>query len=183
MQSTGIGRWQFSAPTAGLSDTVNIGGNLIIDGSNSTATNVVGVTSNGTSNGSTTVIINVAGNVTVTGNPANNSYTNFSASRGSQGGSGTAVWNFYGNFSMSNATTQNSNPTGAKFVFAKTGRQTMTLSGVAFSSGCPVEVSKGTTLSMGTSVLGGSGTFTLIRGNVRVRTLWRLGQHALEHRR
>ncbi|MGA7161756.1 MAG: T9SS type A sorting domain-containing protein [Bacteroidota bacterium] len=166
VQNTGSGtsRWQFCAPAVGASDTLNIGGNLVIDGTASTASAVVNVTSNGTSNGSTTILINVAGNITVTGNPANNSYTNFSASRGSQGGSGTAVWNLYGNFSMSNATTQNSNATGAKFVFAKAGKQTMTLSGVAFSSGCPVEVSKVTTLSMGTSVLGGSGTFTADTG-------------------
>jgi len=165
VQNTGTGRWQFCAPLADSSVTVNIAGNLIIDGSASSSSAVVGVTSNGTSNGLTTIIINVMGNVIVTGNPANSTYTNFAASRGSQGSTGTATWNLYGNsFSMTNATTQNSNPTGAKFVFAKAGRQTMTLSGVAFSSGCPVEVSKGTTLSMGTSVIGGSGTFTVDSG-------------------
>ncbi len=165
VQNTGSGRWQLCAPNAsGVSDTVNIGGNLTVDGSASTSSALVGVTSNGTSNAGTTIIINVAGNITVTGNPANNSYTNFSVSRGSQGGTGTAVWNLYGNFSMSNATTQNSNAAGAKFVFAKAGKQTMTLSGVAFAGGCPVEVSKVSTLTMGTSVLGGSGTFVLDTG-------------------
>ncbi len=161
VMNTGTGRWQFCAPQAGVSDTVNIGGNLIIDGSSSSASALVGVTSNGTSNGSTTVIINIAGNVNVTGNPAVRSWTNFSVSRGSQGATGTTTWNLYGNsFSMSNAATQNSNPTGAKFVFAKAGKQTMTLSGDSVVA-CPVRVLNGTTLSMGTSVLGGSGTFTL----------------------
>ena len=163
IQNTGTARCYFCAPTAGSSDTVNIGGNLIIDGSASTSTAQVLVSSNGTGNGNTNVIINVAGNITVTGNPANNTYTNFSVSRGSQGGTGTAIWNLYGNFSMSNATTQNSNSTGAKFIFAKAGRQTMTLTGDSISS-CPVRVLNGTTLSMGTSVLHGSGTFTLDTG-------------------
>ena len=64
VQNTGTGRWQFCAPNAaGVSDTVNIGGNLIVDGTGSTSSAVVGVTSNGTSNGGTTVIINVAGSM------------------------------------------------------------------------------------------------------------------------
>jgi hypothetical protein len=167
IQNTGTARCYLCAPTANGSETLNIGGDLIIDGSSSNASAQVLVSSNGTSNGGTTIIINVAGNITVTGNPANNSYTNFSVSRGTQGGTGTTTWNLYGNsFSMSNATTQNSTttPNGAKFVFAKAGKQTMTISGVAFAGGCPVEVSKGTTLSMGTSVLAGAGTFALDSG-------------------
>ncbi len=163
--NTGSGRWQFCAPLGNASDTVNIGGNLIIDGSASSGSALVGVTSNGSSNAGTTIVINVAGDITVTGNPANTSWTNFSVSRGSQGGSGTTKWIIYGsNFSMANATTQNSNATGAKFVFAKAGAQTLTLSSVTFASGFPVEVSNGTTLNMGTSILGGSGTFTLNSG-------------------
>ena len=164
MNTGATGRWQLCAPAGRASDTLIIDGNLTVDGSALTGTTVVNLTSNGTSNGLTTVVINVMGNVTVTGNSANKAWTNFSVSRGSQGGTGTTTWNLYGSsFSMTNATTQNSNATGAKFVFAKAGKQTMTLSGDSLV-GFPLRVLNGSTLSMGTSVLGGSGTFTLDSG-------------------
>ena len=54
----------------------------------------------------------------------------------------------------------------AKFVFAKAGKQTLTLSGATYGGGgLPLEVGSGTTLTMGTSVLGGAGTFTLLPGS------------------
>ncbi len=165
--NTGSGRWQLCAPAASTADTVVINGNLTVDGSASSASALVGVTSNGSGNGGTSILITIGGNVTVTGNPANTTWTNFAVSRGSQGATGTTTWNLLGNsFSMSNATTQNSNttPGGAKFLFAKSGSQTLTLSSVTFSGGFPVEVASGTTLSMGTSVIAGSGTFTLNSG-------------------
>jgi xylan 1,4-beta-xylosidase len=151
IQSTGSGRWQMCAPSAGASATVTINGDIIqSDGQ---------FTSNGTSNANTTITINLDGNIDVTGG-------NFSVSRGSQGGSGTTVWNLYGNVSLANATTQNSNSTGARFVFAnKGGSQTLTFDGVTFGGGgFPVEVDSGATLDMGTSVLQGNGGFTLKAG-------------------
>ncbi|HTX19177.1 MAG TPA: T9SS type A sorting domain-containing protein [Bacteroidota bacterium] len=166
VQGTGASsRLYFCAPTAGGSDTVNIAGNLIVDGSATTSSSQIAFSSNGSGNGGTTIIINIGGNVTVTGNAANNAYTNFSVSRGSQGGSGTTLWNLYGNFTMTNATTQNSNTGGiARFVFSKAGRQALSFSGVNFAGGCPIEVKNGSTLSMGTSVLGSSGIFMVDSG-------------------
>ena len=77
VQNTGSGRWNLCAPAAGAAVTVNIAGNLVVDGSASTSSQLVGVTSNGTSNGTTTVIVNVQGNVLVAGNPTNNAWTKF----------------------------------------------------------------------------------------------------------
>jgi hypothetical protein len=152
--STGSGRWQMSAPPAGSASAhtaaiININGNINVSGAT--------FTSNGTSNNYTDITINTIRNVDVTGG-------NFSVSRGSQGGTGTTTWNLNGDFSMSNATTQNSNPAGAKFVFAKAGTQTLTLGAGNTLTSLPLEVSSGTTLNMGTSVLAGSGVFTLNSG-------------------
>ena len=104
------------------------------------------------------------GNISVIGG-------SFAISAGSQAGSGNTVWNLYtGNFSLSNATASNATTTTgggfAKFVFAKAGKQTLTLSGAAYGAGgLPLEVGSGTTLTMGTNVLGGAGTFTLLPGS------------------
>jgi len=152
--STGSGRWQMCAPPAGTSSahsvaTVTINGSINQSGGQ--------FTSNGTSNNYTDITINTMGNVAVTGG-------NFSVSRGSQGGTGTTTWNLYGDFSMSNATTQNSNSAGAKFVFAKPGVQPLALGAGNTLTSLPIEVSDSTTLSMGSSVLSGSGVFTLKPG-------------------
>lgn len=147
--STGSGRWQMCAPTTGTSATVTINGDIKQSGGN--------FTTNGTSNGNTTITINHLGNINVTGG-------NFSISRGSQGGTGTVTWNVQnGNFSMSGATTQNSTtaPNGAKFVFAKAGTQTLTLGSGNSLTALPLEISSGTTLDMGLSKLRGSGMFRL----------------------
>jgi hypothetical protein len=110
------------------------------------------LTSNGTGNGNTKITIEQYGNVTVTGG-------NFSVSRGSQGGTGSTRWYLYnGNFSMSNATTQNSNPTNARFVFSKAGIQSLTIGSGNTLTALPFEVEGGTTLNLGTSALAGSGT-------------------------
>ena len=172
--NTGSGRWQWCAPAAGTSGaltsvTVNVGGNLVIDGSAATsAATGVSVTSNGTSNNYTSVAVNISGNVTVTGNsPANNTLTNFSISRGSQGGTGTSVWTFMGDVNVSNAQMQNSNAGGGKWVFAKTGNQTITLSNIYNTTLAPInmEVSAGSTLNIGNSALDfSSGFFTLDPG-------------------
>jgi hypothetical protein len=154
VKNTGTGRFQFgiaSAGTAGSHNviTVNIAGNLIVDGSTSDASDMVNATSNGSSNNYTDDIINVSGNITVTGNASNVAWTNFALSRGSQGGTGTSVFNLSGNFSMSNATTQNSNVGGAKLVFAKTGIQTLTLTSVTYaSSGVTFQIASGATLQL-----------------------------------
>lgn len=171
--STGTGRWQLCAPATNSTATVTILGNVVQSGGNFTV--------QGTSNGGTTIVINHSGNITVTGG-------NFSIARGSQGGTGTTTWNLLGgNFSMTNATTQNSNTTGAKFVMAGTGAQSVTFAndslGSSFAAplqinagsittlsltninygtrGFPIQVNAGATLKMGTTVFGGNGTFTL----------------------
>jgi len=152
IQNTGTGRWQMCAPTTGTAATVAINGDIIQSGGQ--------FTSNGTSNAGTTITINHAGNIDITGG-------NFSISRGSQGGTGTTLWNLLnGNVSLINASTQNSNHGGAKFLFSKVGgTQTLTFSGVTFDNGgFPVEVDSGATLNMDTSILRGSGNFTLKAG-------------------
>ena len=150
VQSTGSGRWQMCAPATNASATVNILGDVVQIGGQ--------FTTNGTGNGGTTITINQAGNIIVTGG-------NFSISRGSQGGSGTTTWNLTsGNFTMSNATTQNSNAAGAKFVFAGTGTQVLALGAGNTLTSLPVRVNSGATLDMGSSVLSGSGIFALDSG-------------------
>ena len=150
IRSTGTGRWQMCAPAVNTSATVTINGDIIQTGGN--------FTTNGTSNPGTTITINHSGDINVTGG-------NFSISGGSQGGTGTTVWNLTGgNFSMSNATTQNSNSAGAKFVFKRQGTQSMTLGSGNTLTSLPIEVMSGATLNIGTSELGGSGIFTLNAG-------------------
>lgn len=152
IRNTGTAQWQMCAPTAGNSATVTMMGNITQSGGQ--------FSTNGTNNANTTIKINHSGNINVTGG-------NFSVNRGSQGGTGTTVWNFMGSsFRMSNATTQNSNPGGAKFVFAKVGgSQNLSFSGVTFGSGgFPVEVDSGATLDIGTSILQGNGRFNLKAG-------------------
>ncbi|OGC09878.1 hypothetical protein A2V82_15865 [candidate division KSB1 bacterium RBG_16_48_16] len=145
LRNTGTAQWHISAPTAGNSATVAIMGNIIQSGGQ--------FSTNGTSNANTTITINHSGDINITGG-------NFSISRGSQGGTGTTVWNFMGDsFRMSNATTQNSNPSGARFVFAKVGTQTLTLGSGNTLTALPIEVSSGATLDLGSSVITGSGMF------------------------
>jgi endo-1,4-beta-xylanase len=156
IRNTGTGRWLMCAPTAGDSATVTIMGNITqYEGQFST---------NGTDNANTTITINHSGNINVRGG-------NFSVSRGSQGGTGSAIWNFMGDsFRISKATTQNSNPGGAKFVFAKVGdSQSLSFSDVTFGGGgFPVEVDSGATLDMGTSILQGDGSFNLKAGGTLI---------------
>ncbi|MBA7579960.1 hypothetical protein ES708_21844 [subsurface metagenome] len=151
IQNTGTGSWQMCAPATGTTATVTINGDIIQSGGQ--------FTSNGTSNANTTITINHNGNIDVTGG-------NFSVSRGSQGGSGTTVWNLTENVSLANNNTQNSNPSGAKFVFTKDeGTQTLAFSEVTFGGGgFPVEVDSGTFLDIGTSILEGNGSFNLKAG-------------------
>ena len=151
IENTGDGRWQMCAPAVGTAAVVNIQGDIIQSGGQ--------FTSNGTSNANTTITINLEGNINVSGG-------NFSVSRGSQGGSGTTTWKLKGNVLLTNATTQNSNSTGAKFVFAGDGEpQMLSLTNVTYSGGgFPVEVDSGAVLAMEQSTLEGSGRFNLKAG-------------------
>jgi len=150
--NTGSGRLYLCGPSANSSAELTIEGDIIQMGG--------AFATNGTGNAGTSVIVNHNGNINVTGG-------NFSISRGSQGGTGTAVWYINkGNVSLSNATTQNSNSAGGKFVFAGKGTaQTLTIDNVTFGSGgFPVEVDSGAVLDMGLSVLRGNGKFILKDG-------------------
>jgi xylan 1,4-beta-xylosidase len=151
IQSTGTAQWQMCAPEAGTTAAVNIRGDIIQSDGEFTAT--------GTENASTAITINHHGNINITGG-------DFSVSRGSQGNNGTTTWNIFGNVSMENATTQNANTAGAKFVFSNdAGVQTLSISGVTFGSGgFPVEVDSAAILDIGTSVLQGDGDFHLKSG-------------------
>jgi len=147
--NTGSARWYMCGPQTDSSVTVNIEGDIIQTGGE--------FSTNGTGNGNTTVTINHNGNIDVTGG-------NFSISRGSQGGTGTTTWNLNGNFSMSNATTQNSNAGGAKFVFTGTATHNLILGSGNTLTSLPIEVDGGASLNLGTSELQGSGIFTLKGG-------------------
>ena len=149
--NTGVSRWYLMTTVVDSTATVTIMGDVIVEGGQFSV--------QGTSNARTTFIVHHYGNIVVTGG-------NFSVARGSQGsGSGSTRWYLHeGNFSMSNATTQNSNAANARFVFDKQGTQTLTLGAGNTLTALPIEVSSGTTLNMGTSVLAGSGIFTLNAG-------------------
>jgi Secretion system C-terminal sorting domain len=141
-------RWRLVGSSSG---TVTIMGDVIVeDGSFETQ---------GTSSATEVVVLH-HGDVLVTGGT-------FSVSRGGQAGTGTTRWYMLeGDFSMSNATTRNSNPTGATFVFANAGgEQNITLSNVTYlSGGLPIEVDSAATLNMDTTVVGGEGNFVLAPG-------------------
>lgn len=148
--ATGGSRWQMTAPPTDSTVNVTILGNIIQTGGN--------FSSNGTSNGFTTVNIHHYGNVNVTGG-------NFSVSRGSQNTTGTTNWYLYGqNISLQNATTQNSNPDGAKFIFAGTEPQNLTLTNVKFTGGFPIEINSGAHVNLGETQVRGSGKFILKAG-------------------
>ncbi len=147
--NTGAGRWQMCAPPSDSSVSSTIMGNIIQTGGN--------FSSNGTGNGNTTIVIHQFGDVNVTGG-------NFSVSRGSQGNTGTTTWYLHGqNFSLSDATTQNSNPNGARFIFDGSATQNLTLTNVTLTA-LPIEVDTGAVLNLGTSQLSGSGIFMVNAG-------------------
>ena len=148
INNTGTGRWYLCGPGTGESVSVNVNGNITLTQGN--------FSSQGTGNASSNVDVNVYGNVVATGG-------NFSVARGSQGGTGVTNFYLHGNLSFSDVTTQNSNSGGAKFIFAGTSPQTLSFSNVTFGGGgCPVEVDSGSTLNVGESQFGNSGTFNLM---------------------
>ncbi len=146
--NTGTARWQL---LGGSSGSVTIRGNVNVQGGQ--------FASQGTSS-ATQVEIHHYGNIIVTGG-------NFSISRGTQGGetgSGTTRWFLHeGDFSMSDATTQNSNPWRAAFIFVKqNGEQRLILNNVTFGGGgLPIQVARGASLNLGTTIIGGNGAFLL----------------------
>jgi endo-1,4-beta-xylanase len=142
VKNTGSMSVYMTSPAAGTPNTININGGINAQGGQ--------FSSNGSSSAAD-ITINVQGNVSVTGG-------NLSVSRGS---GPTVTWNLFRNFSMSNATTENSNPTGAKFVFAGPGTPILTLGTGNTLTALPIEVSSGTTLNVGRSELTGSGIFVL----------------------
>ena len=144
--NSGLGRWQLCGPTAGNSATVDIMGDVIHLNGN--------FASHGTGNANTTIIVNHYGNITATNG-------NFSIARGSQAGTGTTEWFLYGgNLTLSNLTTQNSNPTGARFVFAGSTEQNILLTNVAYAGGgLPIRVDSGATLNLASNVIEGNGVF------------------------
>jgi hypothetical protein len=149
--STGTARWQM---VGGSSGTVTIMGDVIVeDGQFATQ---------GTGSATDVEVLH-HGNIIVTGG-------NFAVSRGSQGGVGTTRWYLLeGDFSMSNATTQNSNPAGATFVFAKEGIQHLMLDSVTYAGGgLPIEVAEGSTLDMGSSIIEGNAAFIVNTGGTFV---------------
>jgi xylan 1,4-beta-xylosidase len=151
IQNTGTAILQMCDPAPGDKTVVNINGNIIQYGGQ--------FTSHGSDNANTNITINHYGNIDITGG-------NFPVSLGSQGGSGTTTWNLHGNVSLTDATTQNSNPGGASFVFTRNGgSQTLSFSEVLFGEGgFPVEVDSGATLDIATSILQGDGSFNLKAG-------------------
>ncbi len=148
INNTGTSRVQLTSPGAGTFNTMTIKGNLLL---------TAGQFSTNGSSGSDTITVNSYGNITSAG-------ANFSISRGS----GPIVrWNSYGDsLTLSNTTTETSS-SKAVLVFAKQGNQYLRLQGVTFGSGgLPVEVDTGATLVMGTSSVGGDGSFTADSGSV-----------------
>lgn len=142
-------RWYLCGPSGGDSATVTINGNITQSGGQ--------FSSNGSGNAAF-IEITVNGDINVTSG-------NFAVSRGSQGGTGTTKWYLKGtNFSMSDATTQNSNAAGAKFIFSGSSKQNLTLTNINFAGGFPVEVAPGAILDAGASEIGGNGIFTLNDG-------------------
>jgi hypothetical protein len=148
--SGGSGRWQFTNTPAAGSVTVNILGNVI-----QTSGNFEG---SGSGNNAVTSIINVHGDIDVSGG-------NFSVTRGTAGGddgTGVLTWNLYGDFSLVDATTQNSNPWRARFVFAGSETQTVYLENVNYGGGgLPIEIASGAVVDFGESVQEGNGVFIL----------------------
>lgn len=145
---TGLARWYLSTALATDTSVVTIMGDVIVENG--------ALSVHGTSNAQTTFFVHHYGNIEVTGG-------NFSISRGSQANGSTTWYLYEGNFSMSNATTQSSTttPGGAKFVFAKQGTQSLILGPGNTLTALPIEISSGTTLDVGSSVLAGSGIFIL----------------------
>ena len=155
IRSGASNRIYITSPGNYLSGPVTINGNLYQTGGQF-ATNGSG---SSTTNGDT-ITLYVNGNIVVTAGI-------FSVSRGSAPDAKIYV---NGDVSITNATVQNSGGFHVnKLIFAKAGTQNLTLSNVAYGGGSSyftMQVESGTTLNMGTSVIGSSntGSFILLDG-------------------
>ena len=110
--------------------------------------------SNGSSSADT-ITVESLGNISATGGA-------LAVSRGS---GPMVMWNVYGDFTLDNAETRNSGGDKASFYFKKDGTQNLVLINPTFGGGgLPVVVESGATLNMDTSVVGGSGAFTVLDG-------------------
>jgi hypothetical protein len=149
--STGAARWYLTSASAGDSAHVTLMGDVIVEDGQFSV--------HGTGNALTVFEVDHHGDIIVTGG-------NFSIARGSQGsGSGSTTWNLHGgDFRMSGATSQNSNPGNARFVFLGDGTQELELGDDNQLNHLPIEVRGGTTLEMGASVIEGSDIFVLEDG-------------------
>ncbi|MFA6541635.1 MAG: hypothetical protein WCT99_08525, partial [Bacteroidota bacterium] len=152
--STGSSRWQLCAPAAG---TENARTKAVVTMNGAINQTGGDFTSNGSSNGFTDIVIHTNGNVNVSGG-------NFSVSRGSQGGTGTTQWYLHGDVSMSNATMQNSNAGGAKFIFANAGVTKLKFGPGNSVSAFPMQLQNGATLDLDTSAISGNGALTIDSG-------------------
>ena len=149
------GNTAFAAPITILGNVVVSGGTLSVNGSSSKGP-------------VDPIVVNSYGNIKVTGG-------NFGCCRGS---APSVTWNIYGDtISISASTLQNSSSSATalqKFVFAKAGTQTLTISSdvVYGSATSPInmEVDSGTTLNIGSSIItsGNSGGF-LVHGGGTVK--------------
>lgn len=150
IENTANSRWRLTSAPAGDTAIVRIMGDVVVE--------TGAFETQGTSNALTVFEVHHYGDVIVTGG-------NFSVARGSQGnGSGSTRWFLHrGNFSLSNATTQNSNPTNARFVFDSLDSvQHVTLNQVTYGGGgLAIEIANGTTVDFGLSELAGNGLFLL----------------------
>ncbi|MGE5798491.1 MAG: hypothetical protein ACM34N_17015, partial [Ignavibacteria bacterium] len=150
IKNTGSGELQMCSPAEDSTASITINGDVIQSDGQFTA--------NGSDNPNTSVGINQDGNINLTGG-------SFSIGQGSQGGSGTTEWHLFGDdFSITNTTIQNSNPFGAKFIFAYSGTQTLAIGEGNHIISLPIEVSNGTTFRIGDKALEGSGIFILNSG-------------------
>lgn len=146
INNTGSSRIYLTSPSAGSPNTITLKGDLVL---------TAGQFSTNGSGSAADITINSYGNIIATGG-------NFSMSRGS---GPVVIWNSYGDsLSLSNATTQTSGSSDA-FVFTKQGKQYINLNNVTYGGGSiPIQVDTGATLVMGTSAMGGDGSFAVDSG-------------------
>ena len=93
------------------------------------------------------------------------SATNGSVFAVSRGSGPMVVWNLYGNLTFDNSETRNSGGAKASFYFAGTGTHHLNLVNPTFGGGgLPTVVMSGATLALDSSVVGGSGAFSVNAG-------------------
>lgn len=148
----GANRWQLTSAGVGTTRTITIMGDVTVHGGQ--------FATHGSGNGDTQYIVNHHGNIVVNGG-------NFSIARSNQSNTGTTVWNLLGgNMTLNAGTSQNSNAAGAKFVFAGTDVQNVEVSASYDVSGAALamEIAEDAIVRLGSSVISGSGNFTLLAG-------------------